>query len=168
MKSQPNATSSQPLSREDIVDAHADLTQMWSAMIDLCKSIPGAGHVLASRSELPPIIETIFEQAAALSEIDAPRLEGAKTDESVNYVNAFFKQHRHYPSLAQAFEAGKVAQPSATRPSIEAVLEQCAGICEHRADEWIAAVEEGSETHGYETEVLRDVAARIRSLKGAL
>lgn len=57
---------------------------------------------------------------------------------------------------------------SAIRPSIEAVLEQCAGICEHRASEWDSSVREGSEQRAYEETVLLEVAARIRSLKGAL
>lgn len=59
-------TKAEPISSEEIAASLEDLKQMWSAMVDICMSIPGAGQVLASRSQLPPFIDEVFEQAKAM------------------------------------------------------------------------------------------------------
>lgn len=60
----PRDENEQPISREAINASLLDLKQMWAALVSVAATVPSARPVLASRKELPPLIDAIFEQAA--------------------------------------------------------------------------------------------------------
>jgi hypothetical protein len=55
----------------------ADVKGMWAAMVDLVRVLPGADAYLATRSELPEVIDTVFEQAKASVSETRPTLPKA-------------------------------------------------------------------------------------------
>lgn len=54
---------SERISDTDIADTLDDLKGMWAAAVDLIGALPGAAPFLATRQELPPLIDAVFEQA---------------------------------------------------------------------------------------------------------
>lgn len=83
-----------------------------------------------------------------------------------------FPNSKEQPSLSVAVlgvMANKLlASPSERELSInerDDVIDECAEICDARAFAWGASVAEGSESHGYESQVLRECAALIRQKK---
>lgn len=53
-----------PITREELAEILSDLKLMWSALVDVARAVPGAAATLATRSELPPAVDMVFDQAA--------------------------------------------------------------------------------------------------------